>query len=552
MRASWTYHGGDLVGYELTTDDVVRTARLTRDPTGRVATAFIDGVEHRFSYDLAGQLVSVDDVTYEYDVAGRLVREHGVEGAVAFEHDAAGQLIRRRGDVGSPTTYEYDAVGRRVRETNGEWSRVLRWDALGRLAKIEVIERVTHVDVDALGELASVNGTPLMWDSADSLSPPAWIGGRAIIGPGSPWATAAAGEASWLSRDWQGTVGPLRDAWGRSSDERPGGLQLGFRGEVEFEGDVWLRNRVYEPSTREFLTPDPLSPVAGTSCAANPYHYAANNPIGLLDPLGLRPLTDQELRDISQRMARPPGWLVALTSSWTGLGTDLASSALYGVSPWMQAAYATRVSGYHRAGGPVRGHWRTTPSGRRVWIAPTYRSGGWVSSYLRGNPTTQAWRRAGRLAGPLGTIFSGIAGGADQYAEDFDNRKLSTSDRVGRTAGAAAGSAGLSWAGAEAGGALGLRGGTALGAAIGSVVPGVGTGIGGAVGGTVGAVGGAVVGSGAGSLVADKLSGVTADVGQWIGGSTTDALHAAGHTIDDSAGRARDATASAIKAITPF
>jgi hypothetical protein len=39
--------------------------------------------------------VSVDDVTYEYDVAGRLVREHGVEGAVAFEHDAAVSRIAR-------------------------------------------------------------------------------------------------------------------------------------------------------------------------------------------------------------------------------------------------------------------------------------------------------------------------------------------------------------------------------------------------------------------------------------------------------------------------
>jgi RHS repeat-associated protein len=340
--------------------------------------------------------------------------------------------------------------------------------------------------------------------------------------------------------------------WGTSSDAQPEGLQLGYRGEVQFEGDIWLRNRIYEPRTREFLTPDPLPPVAGTSCAANPYHYAANNPIGLLDPLGLRPLTDRELRDISERMGRPPGWLVALTGSWTGLGVDLASSTLYGVSPWMEAAYATRVSGYYRAGGSVRGHWRTTPSGRQVWIAPTERSGGWVSGYLRGNPTTQAWRRAGRLAGPLGTIFSGTAGGADQYAEDFDNRKLSTTDRVGRTAGAAGMSAGFSWGGAEAGGALGLRGGTALGAAIGSAVPGVGTAIGGAVGGTVGAVGGAVVGSGAGSWAADQLSGASAAAGQWVAGRTADALNAAGHAFDDTAGRAKDASASAFKAITPF
>ncbi|MGH2943715.1 MAG: RHS repeat-associated core domain-containing protein, partial [Solirubrobacteraceae bacterium] len=82
------------------------------------------------------------------------------------------------------------------------------------------------------------------------------------------------------------------------------GPQLGYRGELEFAGETWMRARVYEPSTRGFLSPDPLAPVPGAACAANPYHYAANNPLGLADPLGLRPVTDQELHEIRDRMGQ--------------------------------------------------------------------------------------------------------------------------------------------------------------------------------------------------------------------------------------------------------
>jgi hypothetical protein len=63
---------------------------------------------------------------------------------------------------------------------------------------------------------------------------------------------------------------------------------------------VWLRHRVYDPSTRAFLTPDPLPGTPGLPVAANPYHYANNDPIGFVDPLGLQgqPLSIDQYNDI--------------------------------------------------------------------------------------------------------------------------------------------------------------------------------------------------------------------------------------------------------------
>jgi RHS repeat-associated protein len=94
------------------------------------------------------------------------------------------------------------------------------------------------------------------------------------------------------------------------------GLGLGYRGELEFAGLTWLRARAYDPATRAFLSPDPLPAVPGTPYSANTYHYAGNDPLGKADPLGLRPVTEQELRDIRDRMgqswiSRNKDWVIA-------------------------------------------------------------------------------------------------------------------------------------------------------------------------------------------------------------------------------------------------
>jgi len=304
MRARWTYEGGDLSAYDLVAGDRRRAAQLTRDPVGRVVAALVDGDDQRFSYDAAGQLVSAETSAggfeFSYDVGGRLAHERTPAGEVAYEHDRAGQLVVRRPVAGSSTRYEYDSAGRRVVEQQDDLSRRYRWDGLGRLTAVETGERTTSVAVDALGELASVDAIPLLWDTADPLSPLASLGEQAVVGLGSPWATAGAGTREWLAPDWQGTVGAPRDPWGAPG--APAGPQFGFRGEVEFAGDVWLRNRLYQPTTRSFLQPDPWPPEPGVPSSANPYHYAANDPIEASDPLGLKPVSDADLQKYRDQM----------------------------------------------------------------------------------------------------------------------------------------------------------------------------------------------------------------------------------------------------------
>src|SRR5271154_238667 len=47
-------------------------------------------------------------------------------------------------------------------------------------------------------------------------------------------------------------------------------------------GLIYLRARVYDPSTAQFLTHDPLEAITG-----EPYSYAGDNPVNYSDPTGL-------------------------------------------------------------------------------------------------------------------------------------------------------------------------------------------------------------------------------------------------------------------------
>jgi RHS repeat-associated protein len=87
----------------------------------------------------------------------------------------------------------------------------------------------------------------------------------------------------------------LRTSSGIPGLKLPAGVELSASGGLAVAGLDWLGARVYDPSTRGFLSTDPLAPVLGAGWAGNPYSYAGNDPLHALDPLGLRPATDADL-----------------------------------------------------------------------------------------------------------------------------------------------------------------------------------------------------------------------------------------------------------------
>ncbi len=197
-----------------------------------------------------------------------------------------------------------------------------------------------------------------------------------------------------------------------------------------------------------------------------------------------------------------------------GVAADVVTGALEAAADRLSAAARAVVAPYARAGGWVAGHYRRTPSGGRTWVKPHYRAGGDVSGYTRATAASKRLARFGRYAKGTGGVLAFAFAGAGQVGKDVDRRDLSTTDKVGRAAGASLYGGGAS----VAGGIAGAEAGAALGAAVGSAVPVIGT----AIGGTAGALIGGVVGSGVAGLVADKTNALAVDAGEAVANAAVD------------------------------
>jgi len=304
---SWEYADAFMVAHTVANGDESLRTDVRRDEQGRVLSLDRDGVTTTFEHDAANQLVESrtggDAVRWRYDASGRIVTESRAHGSREFTYDAGGQLLSVEGPEGT-TQHTYDEVGRRVRTQFADGrTRDLEWSPTGWLASI-VDEAAgqsvrTHLHVDALGQLASVDDVPVYWDSADSYAP-------SLVQVGATPVVAAGGLTGvgdhWSAPGWRTSRTHGTDLWSVAQGTmsmQPGmpvNVRVSPAGELTIGGLEWLGARVYDASSRGFLSVDPLDPVTGAGWAGNPYSYAGNDPLHALDPTGLKPVSEADLK----------------------------------------------------------------------------------------------------------------------------------------------------------------------------------------------------------------------------------------------------------------
>jgi RHS repeat-associated protein len=351
----WAYRNGHPGEHSRTDRAVPGRADVTmigRDDDGRITALTRAGAVTRYRYDGAGQMVSAVTTArregpevsrpaagsaWEYDAGGRLVRETTPTASRAFEYDAAGQLLAMTDADGTRTEYVHDGLGRRTRliRPDGSWTEYA-WGPTGHLnltteRTADGAVRSRHeLWVDALGELAGIDGAELWWDTANAIPTLAGIsGGQVLSLPGGvtgindAWAAPGwrAARPTDQTDPWAVIGAPAPTAHGGTAGAAsglagmmPAGIRLTGNGGLDIAGLEWLGARAYDPAVRGFLSTDPLAPVLGAGWDGNPYSYAGNNPLNTTDPTGLRPLTDGELRAYDGSA----GGALAAAGDWLG------------------------------------------------------------------------------------------------------------------------------------------------------------------------------------------------------------------------------------------
>ena len=213
------------------------------------------------SYDRASQQLLFGSYTLTYDGNGNATSLLGPDGLATFEWDARDRL-RRVSLADDTLTFGYDALGRRTL----------------RVAD-DVVSFYQYAGADVVREDRGGLDVPYLRG----------LGADETLGQERSLAYMLDGTRSTIGVvDAAGSIAQTfaYEPFGRAeTSDAPDRVRYQFTGrERDTDWLYYYRARYYNPRLARFLQPDPLGRAGG----ANPYAYAANNPLSFIDPSGLR------------------------------------------------------------------------------------------------------------------------------------------------------------------------------------------------------------------------------------------------------------------------
>ncbi len=275
---------------------------------GRIRQIKIGDQIRNYTYDLAGHVTEVTDAdgrileAYSYDASGRRDLVRTSQGMNSVKMDDQGRLQKQGAEE-----YRYDAQGRRLAETSGgQAQRSFTYSALDRCQEITTATgtvaygysvmglRIWRQGVDGQKTYFLHAGDDVVAEvDANGKLQQAYVNGNET---GEILASLDA-KGKWVYHhrdDLQSLLLATGDAGAPvqhfsyslfgAPDANPRGFTYLFAGGY-WDNEAGLyhnRNRMYDPATGEFLTPDPIGIQGGLLA----YTYCANNPVEYRDPAG--------------------------------------------------------------------------------------------------------------------------------------------------------------------------------------------------------------------------------------------------------------------------
>ena len=382
----------------------------------------VDGLR-LYTYDDAHQLTSVRSEagthTFTYSSAGFLTEETTPEGATrTYTYNPAGQLTHIHDTSGDTYDYIYDGLGRRLRVTTSqgdvtEYAYGAGASLPGTITTAPPTTRTqdTETDgasavslwVDALGQVAGIRSGSagsatsgsdatdqcfLSWDVAAAVPSIARIGQVPVS-----LATGVSTVPTGVRGVDPFALSPVADLQGAGSGVVLAGVGVTAAGSLALGGLEVLGARVYDPVARGFMSVDPLASPVGAGWGANVYAFVGNDPVGLVDPWGLSPMTASEFREYrADTRGRAGERIVSGVRRWADehAGAIATAAIIAGTVVSVAALVATGPVGLIVAGA----------------VGGGLLSGGLSILTNRGEDGRVDWGKVG-----LDTLIGGVAGG---------------------------------------------------------------------------------------------------------------------------------------------
>lgn len=330
-RLTTITQGSNVVGFGY--DDADRRVSLTQP----------GGLLTEYGYDAASQLksltykkggITLGDLTYEYDDAGRRTKAGGSfartllpQALPSATHNDANRLTQR-----GAATLTYDAGG----NLTSDGVNAYTWNARGQLASISGGVSASF-QYDAFGRRSSktVNGqtTAYLYDGMNVAQEQS--GGVAVAdmltgGVDEVFHRADTAGGHTLLRSGLGSAVALADGTGTVQTEysydpfgatavtgAASGNASQYTGrENDATGLYYYRARYYSPALQRFISEDPLGFGGGD---VNLYAYVGNDPVNYTDPSGLERLQPYHF---GRSYPPPPALLSGRKSSDSGGGSS--------------------------------------------------------------------------------------------------------------------------------------------------------------------------------------------------------------------------------------